>query len=124
MQGGKDPHRDTATPGEPEGGPDVGIAAGGGKRGLRRAVTDATQNSPHRQTELAREVVGLIESALHRPERMERDRNHRIGAREEVAPGLAQQGRKRRGEHAPPLVLERVDNPAKRAVIAPGTACD
>jgi hypothetical protein len=124
MQAGQNPHREMTMPGEPEGGPDVGVAASGRQRGLRRAVTDATQDPPHRQPELAREVIGLIESALHRPERMERDRNHRIGAREQVAPGLAQQGGQRRGQHAAALVLERVDNPAKRAVIAAGTACD
>jgi hypothetical protein len=114
--------RETPPPGEPERRTHVGVAARGRQTGLWRAVTDATQHAPDRQAQLAREIVGLIEPALDRPERMERDRDDRIRAREQIAPGLAKKAAKRRGQRATALVFEGVDDLAERAVVPAGTA--
>jgi hypothetical protein len=87
-------------------------------------VTDPPQRAPDRQPELARKVVGLIEAALNRPERMQRNRDDGVGAGEQVPPGLAKQRGEWRGEHAAALILEGMDDLPERAVIPAGTACD
>jgi hypothetical protein len=87
-------------------------------------VTHPAQRAPDRQPELAGKIVGLIEAALNRPERMQRHRDDGVGAGEQVPPGLAQQRGERRGEHAPALILEGMDDLPERAVIPAGTASD
>ena len=70
----------------------------------------APQDTPDGQPELARKVVGLVETALERAERMERNGNHGVRARQKIGTFVPQKRRKRPGEPAPALVLERVND--------------
>jgi hypothetical protein len=109
-------------PGERKRGANVGVALRGGQAGLRRAVTNAPKHMPDRKSHLPRQVVGLVEAALQRPQRMKRDRNHRVRAREKVGAGGPQQRAERTREDAAAVVLERVDDLPERSVIAAGAS--
>lgn len=116
--------REPGTPGEREGGANVGVAARGGQAGLWRPVTDAPQDAPDRKPDLAREVVSLVETALKRAHRMQRDGNHRIRARQEIGARVAQQRAQRTCQYAASVVLECMDDPPQRAVVAAGAASE
>jgi len=76
-------------------------------------VPSAPQQAPHWQSDLARKIVGLIESALEQTKRMERDRHHGIGAFQHIQSRPAHQTGQRFRELPPAFELERVDQFAK-----------
>lgn len=95
----------------------VGGALCGRQARLRRARPVSSQGAPDREAQAHREVVGLIETALQVAPRMERHRHHRVGAVEDLlAVTLHACGEPGR-DHAAPLVFERVDHVAQRAVV-------
>jgi hypothetical protein len=71
-------------------------------------VAPAAEHAPDRPPELPRQVVGLVEAAPQRTNRVERDWNDRINAVEHVASSVAQQLAERLGQLPAALVLERV----------------
>ena len=96
---------------------DVARPPRGRKRGLGRATGAASENTPHRQSHLACEIVGLIEAAPNVSPRIEWNRDDRISTVEELPAGRAHQRRQRFGKGPASAVLERVHDFAKRAVV-------
>ena len=75
------------------------------------------QDASHRQSQMAREIVGLIESALNLArDAAERGRPHPPSWRDPLR--RSHHRRQARGEHAAPLVLERMNDVAQRAVVS------
>ena len=62
----------------------VGVAPGGRQAGLRRAVPAPAQDAPHRQAEVTREIVRLVEAAAERAPGMQRHGHERVGAGQHV----------------------------------------
>src|SRR4029079_14858938 len=87
-------------------------------------TTNAPQRAKHREAEVLSEIVGLIEAAAQRAQRMERHRHERVRVGEDIAAGLTEKTRERSRERAAPLVFEGVNDVAQRAVVAAGAACD
>ena len=102
----------------------VGVAARGRKSSLWRAVPAPAEDAPDRQAELTRKIVRLIESALTRPERMQRHRDDGIGSGQDVRAGVAHELAERTGEHSAPFVFECVKYRAQRAVVQSNAAGD
>jgi hypothetical protein len=78
--------------------------------------------APHRQSELAREIVSLVEAAAQPPPGMERHGDDSFRPAEHVGARFAQPRAERDCECATPLVFERVQKVAQRALVAAGTA--
>lgn len=100
----------------------VARAPRGRQARLRRAVPDPAKHAPHRQPELAGQIVGLIESAAQGTTRMEWHGHHRIGAAEHIAAGLPHQPGERRRQRPPLLVPEDVKDLAQGAFVTPGAS--
>jgi hypothetical protein len=100
----------------------VAVTLSGRQGRLRRPVPASTQRPPHRQTELARQIVGLIESALPDADGMERHGHHRVRTREYIAAGFTHEPAERLGEQPAAFVFEGVNDAPQRAVVDPGTA--
>lgn len=88
-----------------------------GKLDLRSGRADATERLQDRQPEAACEIRGLIEATLPATTRMERDGNHGVGVAQEVGARDPHARGERAPNRSPPLVFERVDNLAQRAVV-------
>ncbi len=84
---------------------------------MRRPVATSSQDAPHRQPEMPREIVGLIESASHAAPWMERHGHDSISAGQEIHARLAHGRGQARRQHAPAFVLEHVNDPAQRTVV-------
>ena len=69
--------------------------------------------------EMLRELRRLIEAAAEFASGKQRDRDHAVGVLEGAAVALAKQRSERPRQRPPPFVLERVNDLAQRAVIAP-----
>jgi hypothetical protein len=67
---------------------------------------------------MPREIVGLIESASHAAPGMERHGHDSIRAGQEIRARLAHGRGQARCQHAPAFVLEHVNDPAQRTVVA------
>jgi hypothetical protein len=92
--------------------------------GLRRTAAPAPQYSPHRQTEVHRDVVGLVEAAVPEPHPMQRNGHDGVRAVERVRAFRAHPSREHGGDHSPLAVFQRVNHLPQRAVIDPGAADD
>jgi hypothetical protein len=84
-------------------------------------VTPPPKQAPDREPKIAGQIVGLIEPAAHRPQRVERHWNNCVGALQHLSARLDHQASQRLGQGPPMFVLERVDDLAQRAVMAPRT---
>jgi hypothetical protein len=95
----------------------------GGQTGLRWTVPPAPQDAPDRRTQLARQIVGLIESALERADRMQRHGNDGVGVSSSSAPVSRIIRPSGSASTRALAVLECVDDVFQRTVIASGAAC-
>ena len=101
---------------------DVRVAASGRKFSLRPGSAVTAEGRADWHAQVAREVGGLIESALSPPRRVERHRNRPIGAGQHVGAADAHQFGQRPRQRSSPFVFERVHDRAQRAVVcADGT---
>lgn len=94
------------------------MTTSGGQACLRRAVIGATEPAPDRESQLTREIVGLVEAATQTTPWMERNGHDGVRAGEDVCARVAQPGAERDGEGPPALILERLQDLAERAVVA------
>jgi hypothetical protein len=102
----------------------IPVPIGRRQRRLRRPVAAPAQGAPDRQTQLAREIIRLIEPAPQGAQRMEGDRNHGVCFVEHVGAREAHHATQRLGEQAPLVVLEHVNDFAQRAFIPSGATRD
>jgi len=86
-------------------------------------VTPTPQQTPHRQSDFAREIVGLIEPAPQKAHGMQRDGHYGIGALQHVQSAPAHQTGQRLCKLAAPFELEGVNQFAQRAFVRPGASC-
>jgi len=98
------------------------MAPGRRQSSLWRVVSRPPQQAPHRKSQRAGEVVGLVESACQGPVRMEGHGHDRIDARQHIGARAAHQRPERRSQRAAFFVLERVHNRAQRSLVAAGAA--
>ena len=99
------------------------MALRGGKPRLRRRGADPPQRLVDGQAvgaEPPRKVKRLVESAGAPPGRMKGNRDEAVGVPEQLLAPAAHQGRQRLRQRAAPVVLQRMDNGAKRAVVGAG----
>jgi hypothetical protein len=101
---------------------DVAQTTGAGQTGLRGAGARAGEDAEHRQTQLTREVVSLVEAALKSPPRMQRHRHDVVGVFEKACPRGAHASRQGRGEIPAALVLEGVNEMTEHALMEAGAA--
>jgi len=88
----------------------VGVTPSGRQGRLRRPVPAATQRAPDWQTELTRQVVGLIEAALPDADGMERHGHHRVCAREYIAARFTHEPAEWLGEQPAAFVFEGMND--------------
>ena len=101
---------------------DVSVTARGRKFSLRPRSAVTAEGRADWHAQVAREVGGLVESALSPPRRVERHRNRPIGARQHIGAADAHQFGQRLSQCSPPFIFERVHDRAQRAVVlADGT---
>lgn len=75
-----------------------------------------------RQPELARQRVGLIEATLEAAPAMQRHRHDAVRIAEQTFTSRSHQRTKLSREYPPTVVLERLENVTKRAVVIAGGA--
>ena len=66
---------------------------------------------------MPRQIGRLVEAALPSSRRVQRNRHGRAGADEHVGTPIAHEGRETRRQRAAGVVLERVHDGAKRALV-------
>jgi hypothetical protein len=103
--------------------PDVAVTPSGGQSRLRAGRADATQGAADGQAGVPREIVRLVEPAVAATRWMKRDRNRAVRAVENRCAALAHQRAQRPRERAAAVVLQGVDDGAKRAVVRADRAC-
>src|SRR4029453_11558140 len=88
------------------------------KARLGRAVAPAPERAPNGSSKLTREIVGRIDPAAERPNRMERHRDDGVGVIEDIDAGQTHHPAEWFGEQTPAVELERVNDFAQRTVVA------
>jgi hypothetical protein len=73
-------------------------------------MNDALQERRDRQSKMARQIIGLVESALILTAWMQRNRHDEVGALQDARAGDAHQLTKRRRNRPAALVFQRVDD--------------
>jgi hypothetical protein len=87
------------------------------KLDLRSGRADTTERLHDRQPEALCEILRLIEATLPPAARMERDGNDDVRVPQEVGTRHAHARSQRAPDRTPPLVFERVDDFAQRAIV-------
>ena len=95
----------------------VPAARCGRKPRLRRRDPRAPQRVDPRYAEARCQFVGLVEPATEPPQGMQRDRYDTRGVGQQVGSSHADHRGQRNGKTAPPFVLERVKDGAKRSFV-------
>jgi CBS domain-containing protein len=103
-----------------EGPTDVAPASRPAQARLRQRAARAPEGVDHRHVERACQVRRLVEPALETSPRVQRHRHGAGGADQELPTDLAQHSAQRPCQRAPPLVLERVEDGAQRALVRAG----
>lgn len=99
---------------------DVAAPAGGRQSRLRKRRTRPHQHAPPGHAQGADQLLCLIEPAGAAPRPVERDRHRQVGIGQEVGRGAGHADRQWRGQRPEPLVLERVQDAAERALVETG----
>ena len=89
----------------------------GGEAGLRARRPRSFQRAAHGQTENAGELVRLVEAATPLPFPVQGNRHDDIGPTQDCGPMLLQQRSERARQRTARVVLQRVHDCAKRAVV-------
>ena len=99
---------------------DVRVSARRGQARLRRPAGAPPQRAHDGQSEVARQIVGLVEAAVEPSPGMQGHGNHAVSIAQQVGARGPHHGRERRGEDPSPFVLERVDDLPQRSVVPAG----
>lgn len=96
---------------------DVRVPTRGGQTGLRGGGTDTAKSLADRQSEVSREIGRLIEAPLAVPRSMQRHGDHACGTSQHLGAAFAHEGREPLRQRPAPVVLQRVHDRTKRAVV-------
>ena len=100
----------------------VAAAAGRGETALRGRSAGPPERTDERQLEMPGEVGCLVEASCQIAERVQRYGHHAVRTLQHVGGSGSHQPPQRRGQRAPAVVLERMNDVAQRAVeVAAGT---
>jgi len=86
---------------------------------LRTCVPATNEDIEHRQTKMARQLAGLIETARSFAPTMKGNRYNTIGIFKHLSAALPHHRRETGGKRTAPVVLERVNNLAQHSFILP-----
>lgn len=97
--------------------PDVSVALRGGQFRLHRRSSRASECRDDGQSDVSRQVLGLVEAALSPPGRVKWHWNRDVAGGEDLHAARAHHLRERTCQRAPAVVLEGMDDGTKRAVV-------
>lgn len=80
------------------------------------------KDAPDRQADVAREIVGLIEAAMHRAPWVQGHGHHGVGADQDLGASGGHERRQRGRERPTPLELEGVNGGAQGTRVDAGAA--
>jgi len=98
---------------------DVRVPPIGGQFYLGARVPATDEDIEYRQTKVARELAGLIETTRSFSSSMKRNRDHAIGVFKHLSAAPSHHRRETGCERTAPVVFERVNNLAQRPFILP-----
>jgi hypothetical protein len=82
--------------------------------------SNAPERASDRKPQLPRQIVGLIEPSADPPHHVQRHGNDAVGALQQIGASVAQEATQRPCETSPSLVLECLQDVAKRAFVFAG----
>jgi len=86
------------------------MSSGSGQLGLRNGPTNPAQGHHHRQPDMLREILRLIESALSTPDWVEGNGNGKVRVDQERLAARPHERAERLGQRPPTLVFERMND--------------